>query len=373
MATPDESLNFVHELPSSFPGVDDDDWERAARLALAAMLVTAHRAGVHISHARFLDLTDTFHRFRSMLRADPFPEPVLALMLASAQQTHAAFLDTRCAGEDAENVREFFRAEVATVLSRYPLDLDAAHSEAAPIVRDNTDLINTVAQYLKHPYNLSSLHITALADPTRPDPAPSTLALARADEDWLTPHTDTTVLTALPRLDGELTQVVEHLLPSLATYADLLSAVPAHQLHWPLAWGVDLSEEATGTLKEALDTGVRMADPVPVTGRVRLLRADHPCEVGLYLNEHTNGMGHLADLAFQISNAAREPRSRIHPTATAHLALARCHTPGLSDGLTGALGTVNATVEFRSLAVVRMRFDDRASICRWQVLAESEL
>lgn len=371
MSASNRFFDYSHQV-LSISGVDDRVWEQAVRRFLAAMLVAAHREGVHIVHARVQSFGNPR---RLILRSEPLPKQLFACMLTAGQQAHAEFLQAQGLTQDALKLAQgCIREALEKFAARYRLDLDTARREVAPLVRDNTLLIGTVATQLAQANILTGSHIAALADPTRPDPAPGTRVMSKANRDWLAPHVDITVLAALPAPGGELAQTVEGLLPTLATHANMVTAVPVHQLHWPLCWGADLSEAATESLVDAVRSAAHMVGPVSAAGLLHLIPVHSPTEIGLYLDEYADGMDRLVDLAMGASSTVeRDPRSRICLTGTAHLTVARCHTPGLTDRLMDTLGIVTTTVELRALAVLRLRYDDHAAISQWQVLDEVTL
>jgi hypothetical protein len=338
------------------------------------MLLVAHRAGVGV---RYATLREVGQKLRTTLGADSLPAPVLARMLAAAAHAQLQYLvehgvEEKVLGEVADVARD----ELAHISVRHPVSEEVARSEAAAVLGNDTDLLGRIACHVSGGAVITGLHLAALADPGQPDPAPGAPVMSRVSDEWVRAGGEITVIAALPQQGGDLTAVVEQLLPTWAAHSHVVSAVPAGEVAWPIVWGRDLTEADVEALAEALARKVTATgQTLPVQGDLRLIPTGDAREVGLYLDEFAEGMEAVQRLVRELAQGVLGMMgARGGCTATAHMPLARCHTPAVVEELVEALGRPSPiTVELESLAVVRQRFDEWASCTRWEVVTQVAL
>ncbi|MBB5494748.1 hypothetical protein [Nocardiopsis metallicus] len=339
------------------------------------MLLVAHHAGVRV---RYAALREVGQKLRTTLSTDPPSALVLARMLAVAAHAQLQYLvehgvEEKVLGEIADVARD----ELAYISVRHPVSEEVAREEAAAVLGENTDLLARIAHHVRVGPIITGLHLDALADPARPDPSPGAPIMSRVSDEWVRAGDEITVIAVLPRQGGELTAVVERLLPTWAAHSHVVSAVSAGELAWPIVWGKNLSAADVGALAAALARKVTTTgQTLPVQGDLRLIPTGTPREVGIYLDEFTEGVEPLQRLVRELAEGVLGTMGAHGGfTATAHLPLARCHTPAVVEELVEALGRPSPiTVEFESLAVVRQRFDEWASCTtRWEIVTQVAL
>lgn len=338
------------------------------------MLLAAHRAGVGV---RYAALREVGQKLRTTLSTDPPSALVLARMLAAAAHAQLQHLVEHGVDEQTlGGVADVARDELAYISVRHPVSEEVARGEAAAVLGENTDLLARIARHVRVGPVITGLHLDTLADPGQPDPAPGAPVMSRVGDEWVRAGGEITVIAALPRQGGELTAVVEQLLPTWAAHSHVVSAVPAGEVAWPIVWGRDLPEADVDALAEALKhTVAATGQTLSVQGALRLIPMANAREVGLYLDEFAEGMEAVQRLVRELAQGVLGMMgARGGCTATAHMPLARCHTPAVVEELVEALGRPSPiTVELESLAVVRQRFDAWASCTRWEIVTQVAL
>lgn len=193
---------------------------------------------------------------------------------------------------------------------------------------------------------------------------------------WVNDSDTITVITALPTREGVLSDLAESLLPTLVAHSHVLTALPVHELHWPIVWARNLPNENVEELAETLRRRVTPTGrTMSVEGTLQMIPVGNPDELGVYLDESAEGMDALQQL---VRDTAQEVLGRSMTssggyTGIAHLSLARCHTADVVEDLADALGTSTTTVEIGSIAVIRQRFDAWASCVWWETVTEVAL
>ncbi|GAB3724470.1 hypothetical protein [Nocardiopsis nanhaiensis] len=375
MSTPHTPFKLTLEQPHARQGVDDTVWIGAVRARVAAMLVVAHHADVRVQSA---SLRDVPPKLRIFLWADnPMPAWILARMVAAAAHAQLQYLIEHGADQRTlDRVADKARDELAHLSVRYPVSEEDARAEAAAVLAENTELLGRVTQHVRVGETVTGLHLAALVDPARCDPSPGAPIMVEVNADWLGAGDEITVIAARPTREGDLADLAESLLPTLVSHSHVVTAVPVHELHWPIVWSRNLPGETVEVLADALKRKVwTTGHTLSVEGSLRMIPIGNPEEIGLYLDEFAEGLDTLQrfvqESADEVLGGLRRPVGG--HTAIAHFSLARCHTADIVEELVDALGSPTTTVEIASLAVIRMRFDARASCTWWETIAEVTL